>query len=174
RRLPRAGDPDPPDLSRGPGGGSRCRGPELSDAVPFAGRFRGGRARARRPPGRGQPRDAGGPRAGRTNRRPRVRRHRSGQTDPPGCGLGGTERVAGSLFNDLEAPVVRRHPEIAEAKRSLLHGGALGAVMSGSGPTVFGVLAGPDARVDRRIEEEIVGLTGRPPAYVTAKGSRAR
>jgi len=86
----------------------------------------------------------------------------------------GMERVAGSLFNDLEAPVVRRHPEIAEAKRSLLDGGALGAVMSGSGPTVFGVLAGPDARVDRRIEEEIVGLTGRPPAYVTAKGSRAR
>lgn len=81
--------------------------------------------------------------------------------------------LAGSLFNDLEAPVARRHPEIAEAKRLLLAGGALGAVMSGSGPTVFGVLAGPDARVEQGAEEEIAGLAGRPPDYVTAKGSSA-
>ena len=42
--------------------------------------------------------------------------------------------------NDLEEPVIRRHPRIAEAKRTLTDGGATAAVMSGSGPTVFGVL----------------------------------
>ena len=41
-----------------------------------------------------------------------------------------------ALFNDLEAPVARRHPEVAEVKHAFLTAGALGAVMSGSGPTV--------------------------------------
>ena len=45
------------------------------------------------------------------------------------------------LFNDLEAPVAARHPEIAEAKRALLAAGALGAVMSGSGSSVVGLAA---------------------------------
>lgn len=45
------------------------------------------------------------------------------------------------LFNDLEAPVSARHPEIAEAKRALLAAGALGAVMSGSGSSVAGLAA---------------------------------
>jgi 4-diphosphocytidyl-2-C-methyl-D-erythritol kinase len=44
------------------------------------------------------------------------------------------------LFNDLEPPVVRRHPEIGEAKDALLEAGAVGAVMCGSGPTVAGLL----------------------------------
>jgi 4-diphosphocytidyl-2-C-methyl-D-erythritol kinase len=45
------------------------------------------------------------------------------------------------LFNDLEAPVSARHPEIAEATRALLAAGALGAVMSGSGSSVAGLAA---------------------------------
>ncbi len=49
---------------------------------------------------------------------------------------GNVELAGHALFNDLEAPVARRHPEILEARQTLLDAGALGAVMSGSGPTV--------------------------------------
>jgi 4-diphosphocytidyl-2-C-methyl-D-erythritol kinase len=45
------------------------------------------------------------------------------------------------LFDELEVPVSARHPEIAEAKQALLAGGALGAVMSGSGSSVAGLAA---------------------------------
>jgi len=41
--------------------------------------------------------------------------------------------------NDLEEVVEAAHPEIAEVKRRLLSLGARGALMSGSGATVFGV-----------------------------------
>ncbi|MFL5767357.1 MAG: 4-(cytidine 5'-diphospho)-2-C-methyl-D-erythritol kinase [Actinomycetota bacterium] len=52
---------------------------------------------------------------------------------------GKLERLGELLFNDLEDPVVRRHPGIEEVKERLLVAGALGAVMSGSGPTVVGL-----------------------------------
>lgn len=45
------------------------------------------------------------------------------------------------LRNDLEAVTSTRHPEIAGIKARLMQAGALGALMSGSGPTVFGVFA---------------------------------
>ena len=44
------------------------------------------------------------------------------------------------LFNDLEEPVGRRHPEVLEAKARLLAAGATSAIMSGSGPSVVGLL----------------------------------
>jgi len=52
---------------------------------------------------------------------------------------GDTELLGPLLFNDLEAPVFARHPEIAEGKAKLLDVGALGAVMSGSGSSVAGL-----------------------------------
>jgi 4-diphosphocytidyl-2-C-methyl-D-erythritol kinase len=52
------------------------------------------------------------------------------------------------LFNDLEAPVTARHPEVGRARDALLAAGALGAVMCGSGPTVAGL-----ARDGRHAEE---------------------
>jgi 4-diphosphocytidyl-2-C-methyl-D-erythritol kinase len=52
---------------------------------------------------------------------------------------GKLDRLGELLFNDLEGPVFRRHPEVAEVKGRLLAAGALGAVMSGSGPTVVGL-----------------------------------
>jgi 4-diphosphocytidyl-2-C-methyl-D-erythritol kinase len=56
--------------------------------------------------------------------------------------------IARSVSNDLEAVVFDRHPELSEIKRQLLDGGALGALMAGSGPVVFGLtadLAGAEA-----------------------------
>jgi 4-diphosphocytidyl-2-C-methyl-D-erythritol kinase len=49
---------------------------------------------------------------------------------------GRLDELGGLLFNDLEGVVVARHPAIAEARRAALEAGALGVVMSGSGPTV--------------------------------------
>jgi 4-diphosphocytidyl-2-C-methyl-D-erythritol kinase len=48
-------------------------------------------------------------------------------------------RVAASLYNGLEEAVIPTHPEVGRMRAALLAAGALGAVMSGSGPTVFGV-----------------------------------
>ncbi|MBU2550364.1 MAG: 4-(cytidine 5'-diphospho)-2-C-methyl-D-erythritol kinase [Proteobacteria bacterium] len=43
------------------------------------------------------------------------------------------------LCNDLETVVTANYPEIGEIKALLLSAGASGALMTGSGPTVFGV-----------------------------------
>lgn len=56
--------------------------------------------------------------------------------------------VAASLMNDLEPPAMRLHPEIESAKRELLAAGAAGALMSGSGSTVFGLV--PDEAQGRK------------------------
>ena len=45
------------------------------------------------------------------------------------------------LCNDLETVVIPRYPEIAAVKKKLLENGATGALMSGSGSSVFGLFA---------------------------------
>jgi len=52
-----------------------------------------------------------------------------------------TEGVVRLLHNTLETVTVPTFPVIAEIKQRLLRQGALGALMSGSGPTVFGLFA---------------------------------
>jgi 4-diphosphocytidyl-2-C-methyl-D-erythritol kinase len=47
------------------------------------------------------------------------------------------------LYNDLEAVTLALHPELAGIKDDLRTQGAVGALMSGSGPSVFGIF--PDA-----------------------------
>jgi 4-diphosphocytidyl-2-C-methyl-D-erythritol kinase len=46
---------------------------------------------------------------------------------------------AAQMINDLEPPVVRRHPEITTLKGALREAGAVAAAMSGSGSAVFGL-----------------------------------
>jgi len=46
---------------------------------------------------------------------------------------------AAQMINDLEPPVVRRHPEIGAFKTVLREAGAVAAAMSGSGSAVFGL-----------------------------------
>jgi 4-diphosphocytidyl-2-C-methyl-D-erythritol kinase len=62
--------------------------------------------------------------------------------------------VAQSLYNGLEATVVPAHPEIEQMKAALLAAGALGALMSGSGPTVFGIARSLDhaRQIRRRVQ----------------------
>jgi 4-diphosphocytidyl-2-C-methyl-D-erythritol kinase len=49
---------------------------------------------------------------------------------------GNDEIIGDALANDLQAPVVRRHPDVGQAVDAFMEAGALGAIMSGSGPTV--------------------------------------
>jgi 4-diphosphocytidyl-2-C-methyl-D-erythritol kinase len=68
---------------------------------------------------------------------------------------GRLDALAALSFNDLEPVVAGRHPEVGEARKALREAGALGAVMSGSGPTVAG-LARDEAHA-REIAERISG-----------------
>ncbi len=52
------------------------------------------------------------------------------------------EDVSKILRNDLESVVALRYPEINEMKEILYSAGALGTLMSGSGPSVFGIFRG--------------------------------
>jgi len=52
---------------------------------------------------------------------------------------GGLEGIAKNLFNSFEGLVIKKYPEIGKIKDRLVEEGALGALMSGSGPTVFGI-----------------------------------
>lgn len=49
--------------------------------------------------------------------------------------------IASCMGNVLEKVTVEEYPVIDEIKKSMLEAGALGAMMSGSGPTVFGIFA---------------------------------
>ncbi len=53
------------------------------------------------------------------------------------------EALGAALHNDLEPAAFALRPDLAERKRLLLDAGAFGAVLSGSGPTMLGLAAGP-------------------------------
>lgn len=54
---------------------------------------------------------------------------------------GAVDEVVDILYNDLETVTVERYPLITEIKQKLVDLGAHGALMSGSGSTVFGVFS---------------------------------
>ncbi|HPD61625.1 MAG TPA: 4-(cytidine 5'-diphospho)-2-C-methyl-D-erythritol kinase, partial [Thermodesulfobacteriota bacterium] len=58
------------------------------------------------------------------------------------------------LYNDLERIVIFHFPEIAKIKKILEDNGAWGALMSGSGPTVFGIYF--EEEEARRTENRLV------------------
>lgn len=62
--------------------------------------------------------------------------------------------VVVSLHNDLEKVTIPAYPEVADIKKFLIGTGAAGALMSGSGPTVFGVFEDSFAR-DRAMKVEM-------------------
>lgn len=55
----------------------------------------------------------------------------------------GIADLATSMENDLQAAALSLRPELAEVRAALVERGALAALVSGSGPTVFGVFADP-------------------------------
>ena len=54
-------------------------------------------------------------------------------------------RIAGNLGNILETVTIPAHPVIREIKEKMMELGAVNALMSGSGPTVFGLFVNPAA-----------------------------
>ena len=63
-------------------------------------------------------------------------------------GEGDIHRVAGLLGNVLETVTIPAHPVIGQLKEAMMDYGAEGALMSGSGPTVFGLFTNPRAAED--------------------------
>ena len=53
--------------------------------------------------------------------------------------------LAKILYNDLETPAGKFFPILFSVKEDLMKAGALGTLMSGSGPTVFGIAASKEA-----------------------------
>ena len=72
-----------------------------------------------------------------------------------GLNAGSLKQVAESMGNVLEDVTIPMHPVISEIKQVMKDAGALNAMMSGSGPTVFGLFENrADARTAQRIIRE--------------------
>lgn len=65
--------------------------------------------------------------------------------------IGDVKQIGQLLGNTLEDVTIKMVPEIAKLKETLMNNGAVGALMSGSGPTVFGIF--------ETFEEARVGAT---------------
>lgn len=59
-------------------------------------------------------------------------------------GAGDVAEIAALLHNDLERPAFSLRPELQGKKEALVDAGALGASMSGSGPTLFAIAGSAD------------------------------
>jgi 4-diphosphocytidyl-2-C-methyl-D-erythritol kinase len=73
--------------------------------------------------------------------------------------------MAAALYNDFEVVAERMHPVVRELRQALLALGARGALMSGSGPTVFGLF---ESRAALARAADLV--SARYPTFVVARG----
>jgi 4-diphosphocytidyl-2-C-methyl-D-erythritol kinase len=71
----------------------------------------------------------------------------------PALGAGDVNEVASLLHNDLERPAFMLRPELSRKKEAMLEADALGAGMTGSGPTMFGILEETEAA--REVAEKV-------------------
>jgi len=62
-------------------------------------------------------------------------------------------RIAGSMGNILESVTIPMHPVISQIKDVMVENGAINAMMSGSGPTVFGLVK--DEETACRLKEKL-------------------
>lgn len=72
-----------------------------------------------------------------------------------GLRKGDLHKVADSMGNVLEDVTIPMHPVIADIKQVMQDCGAIGAMMSGSGPTVFGLFRKPG--ISKRSTEDDSG-----------------
>lgn len=66
---------------------------------------------------------------------------------------GDADELARSLFNDLQAAAVDLRPDLDETIQAGIRAGALHGIVSGSGPTIALLCAGPDAA--QRVQSEL-------------------
>ncbi len=64
-------------------------------------------------------------------------------------------QLGAALYNDLEPVVFKRYPEVLKIKDELLNSGAGGALLSGSGSTVFGIF--DDAEIAKKALARFTG-----------------
>ncbi len=81
---------------------------------------------------------------------------------------GDAEALGAALHNDLEVAACDLRPELAEAKTALLDAGALGALVSGSGPTVVGLA--PDAQSAHRLARAVADRFDRVEVVLSPAG----
>jgi 4-diphosphocytidyl-2-C-methyl-D-erythritol kinase len=91
------------------------------------------------------------------------------RSDGTNCGpvsFTGFDQLAACLHNDLQQASARLRPEIGKVCKDMIKSGASGGIMTGSGPTVFGLFRSEDeARTAQtRIERELEWQ------YLVAKG----
>lgn len=82
-----------------------------------------------------------------------------------GLERGDLRRIADCMGNVLEDVTVPMHPVIDEIKKEMMAAGALNAMMSGSGPTVFGLFESKTAA--RKAQERIRKKALAKQVYVT-------
>ena len=73
---------------------------------------------------------------------------------------GNLHRMAGYMENVLETVTVKKYPVIEEIKDFMKKAGALNALMSGSGPTVFGIFEGEKEVKAAYVKLKEAGLAG--------------
>lgn len=74
------------------------------------------------------------------------------------------EKVASSMGNVLEKVTIEDYPIIEEIKTAMKEAGALNAMMSGSGPTVFGIFR--DRKTAREAQQKIKSMHIAKQVYV--------
>ena len=86
------------------------------------------------------------------------------------------DRVAASLYNGLEPAAGPRYPQIEQMRAALVAAGALGAVMSGSGPTVFGMARSLEQarQIRARVTRGALGVLGGADAARARDPDRSR
>ena len=72
--------------------------------------------------------------------------------------------IADKMENVLETVTVKEYPEIQRIKEQMMEAGAMNSIMSGSGPTVFGLFEDLD---DAYRAKEMIKSSGIKQAYVT-------
>lgn len=92
---------------------------------------------------------------------------RSDRTAAMACALatGSRDEIAAALYNDFEMVVECAHPLLKDVKQALRAFGACGALMSGSGPTLFGLFDSTEALANAERT-----LRAHYPAFVIARG----
>lgn len=78
---------------------------------------------------------------------------------------GNLKGVTDKFLNVLEFVTARNHKEIGELEKIMLEGGALNSMMSGSGPTVFGIF--DDEAKAEAVKEEITAKGLADQVFVT-------
>ena len=76
-----------------------------------------------------------------------------------GLHVGDLKKIADSMGNVLERVTIEDYPIIEDIKTAMKEAGALNAMMSGSGPTVFGIFE--EKRIAKQAQQKIrkLGLT---------------